>query len=111
MVRGAIVEGDFFDNNIIVYGKGLVEAVQIEENVAKYPRVIVQKEISKLLPQYFLIDEDNLVFLNQFIFSNKLEHINFKYQLLEMLKKKPNENIQQKIMWSINYFNKWHPVF
>lgn len=108
LVRGAIVEGDFFDNNIIVYGKGLVEAVQIEENVAKYPRVIVQKEISKLLPQYFLIDEDNLVFLNQFIFSNKLEHINFKYQLLEMLKKKPNENIQKKIMWSINYFNKWH---
>lgn len=108
LVRGAIVEGDFFDNNIIVYGKRLVEAVQIEENVAKYPRVIVQKEISKLLPQYFLIDEDNLVFLNQFIFSNKLEHINFKYQLLEMLKKKPNENIQQKIMWSINYFNKWH---
>ena len=28
--------------------------------------------------------------------------------LKEMLNKKPSENIQQKIMWSINYFNKWH---
>lgn len=29
------------------------------------------------------LDDDNLVFLNQFIFSNTLEHISFKYQLLK----------------------------
>lgn len=108
LVRGAIVEGDFFHNDAIVYGKALVKAVTDEEKIAISPRVIVQKEIFELLPHYFIMDEDNLVFLNQFIFSNTLEHISFKYQLLEMLNKKPNKNIQQKIMWSINYFNKWH---
>lgn len=108
LVRGAIVEGDFFHNDVIVYGKALVEAVTDEEQIAIYPRVIVQKDIFELFPHYFIMDEDNLVFLNQFIFSNTLEHISFKYQLLEMLNKKPSEDIQQKIMWSINYFNKWH---
>lgn len=108
LVRGAIVEGDFFHNDVIVYGKALVEAVTDEEQIAIYPRVIVQKDIFELFPHYFIMDEDNLVFLNQFIFSNTLEHISFKYQLLEMLNKKPSEDIQQKIMWTINYFNKWH---
>ncbi len=93
---------------MIVYGKALIKALTDEEQIAIYPRVIVQKEIFELLPHYFIMDEDNLVFLNQFIFSNTLEHISCKYQLLEMLNKKPNKNIQQKIMWSINYFNKWH---
>jgi len=32
LMRGAIVEGEFFHNDIIVYGKGLVEAVYLEEN-------------------------------------------------------------------------------
>ena len=95
LVRGAIVEGDFFHNDVIVYGKALIKAVTDEEQTAIYPRVIVQKEIFESLP-------------HQFIFSNTLEHISFRYQLLEMLNKKPSENIQQKIMWSINYFNKWH---
>ena len=65
LVRGAIVEGDFFHNDVIVYGKALVNAVTDEEQIAIYPRVIVQKDIFELLPHYFIMDEDNLVFLNQ----------------------------------------------
>lgn len=107
LVRGAIVEDDFFHNDVIVYGKALVKAVTDEEQIAIYPRVIIQKEIYELLPQYFLIDEDNLVFLNQFIFSHALEYVNFKLQLLEMLKKNPEKKHKQKIMWMINYYNKY----
>ena len=39
LMRGAITEGDFFGNNIIAYGNGLVEAVLLEEEYAIYPRV------------------------------------------------------------------------
>ena len=46
LMRGAIVEGEFFHNNIIVYGKGLVEAVQLEENIAKYPRIMVKTKVN-----------------------------------------------------------------
>ena len=34
LMRGAIVEGDFFHNHIIVYGKGYVQAVKLEEKEA-----------------------------------------------------------------------------
>ena len=54
LMRGAIVEGEFFHNNIIVYGKGHVQAVKLEEKEAIYPRILVQKELSKSLPQYLL---------------------------------------------------------
>ncbi|WP_428044556.1 hypothetical protein [Candidatus Avelusimicrobium fimicolum] len=38
LIRGAITEGDFFHNDIIVYGKALVEAVGMEEKYAILPK-------------------------------------------------------------------------
>ena len=67
LMRGAIVEGEFFHNDIIVYGKGLVEAVQLEENKADVPRILVRAKVSKPNSYYYLMqDEDNELFLNIF---------------------------------------------
>ena len=108
LMRGAIVEGEFFHNNIIVYGKGHVQAVKLEEKEAIYPRILVQKELSKSLPQYLLQDRDGWNILNIFQFSESFDHLSFKFELLKMLKKnKDNDHIKAKIMWMINYFNSW----
>ena len=108
LMRGAIVEGEFFHNNIIVYGKGHVQAVKLEEKEAIYPRILVQKELSKLLPQYLLQDRDSWNILNIFQFSESFDHLSFKFELLKMLKKnKNNDHVKAKIMWMINYFNSW----
>ncbi|WP_428044076.1 hypothetical protein [Candidatus Avelusimicrobium faecicola] len=107
LMRGAITEGDFFGNNIIAYGNGLVEAVLLEEEYAIYPRVIVQKEIAKLLPHYFYSCEDGWAMLNPYIFSiGSYDFINFRQTFLTKLKNnKANEKVRQKIMWAINNFN------
>lgn len=42
--RGAIVKGDIFSENDIIYGPGFVKAYLMEENNAKYPRIIMTKE-------------------------------------------------------------------
>lgn len=108
LMWGAIVEGEFFHNNIIVYGKGHVQAVKLEEKEAIYPRILVQKELSKLLPQYLLQDRDGWNILNIFQFSESFDHSSFKFELLKMLKKnKDNDHVKTKIMWMINYFNSW----
>ena len=108
LMRGAIIEGEFFHNNIIVYGKGHVQAVKLEEKEAIYPRILVQKELSKLLPQYLLQDRDSWNILNIFQFSESFDHLSFKFELLKMLKKnKNNDHVKAKIMWMINYFNSW----
>ena len=109
LMRGAIVEGEFFHNDIIVYGKSLVKAVQLEENVAKYPRILVKIEVNNPNSLYYLMkDSDGEVFLNVFHLCNTFDDVAFKINLLELLKKhKNNEEIKEKIMWMINYFNSW----
>lgn len=109
LMRGAIVEGEFFHNDIIVYGKGLVEAVQLEENVAKYPRILVKTEVNTPNNLYYLMkDSDGEVFLNVFHLCNTFDDVAFKINLLELLKKhKNNEKIKEKIMWMVKYFNFW----
>lgn len=107
LIRGAITEGAFFHNDIIVYGKALVESVKMEEEYAIYPRVIVQKEIAALLPQYLYPCEDGWSMLNPYIFSiGSYDFINFRLTFLTQLKNnKANEKVRQKIMWAINNFN------
>ena len=109
LIRGAIVEGEFFHNDIIVYGKSLVEAVQLEENVAKYPRILVKTEVNTPNNLYYLMkDNDGEVFLNVFHLCNIFDDVAFKITLLELLKKhKNNEKIKEKIIWMVKYFNFW----
>lgn len=109
LMRGAIVEGEFFHNDIIVYGKGLVEAVQLEENKADVPRILVRAKVTESQSCYYLMqDEDKEFFLNIFHLCEAFDDVVFKINLLEMLKKhRSNERIKKKIMWMINYFNTW----
>lgn len=109
LMRGTIVEGEFFHNDIIVYGKGLVEAVHLEESIADVPRIIVRAKVSEPNSCYYLMrDKDNELFLNVFNLCDTFDDVTFKINLLEMLKKHKNdEKITTKIMWMINYFNSW----
>ena len=109
LMRGAIVEGEFFHNDIIVYGKGLVEAVRLEEKEASVPRILVRTKVTEPQSCYYHIqDEDNEFFLNIFHLCDIFDNVTFKINLLEMLKKhKINERIKTKIMWMIKYFNSW----
>lgn len=106
LIRGAITEGDFFHNDVIVYGKALVEAVEMEEKYAIYPRVIVKKELAELLPQYFYNCADGWHGVNHTIFDAGFDSVNFKYTLLSQLSAKKNDvKIRQKIRWAITEFN------
>ncbi len=109
LMRGAIVEGEFFHNDIIIYGKGLVEAVHLEEKIADVPRILVRAKVNESNSCYYLMqDEDNEFFLNIFSFCNAFDDVAFKFNFLKMLKKhKKDEKIKTKIMWMIKYFNSW----
>lgn len=108
LLRGAITEGPFYkdDNNIFVYGKALIDAVEMEENLAIYPRVIVQKSIQETLPQYFQECADGEFALNNFIFHGNSDV--YRYRLIEMYKKCTDKKVKQKIMWIISYFNSYY---
>lgn len=109
LLRGAITEGPFYkdENNIFVYGKALIDAVEMEEKLAIYPRVLTQKSIQETLPQYFEECADGCITLNNFVFHG-LSDI-YKHNLIEMYKKScHDEKARQKIKWMISYFNNYY---
>lgn len=108
LIRGGISEGEFYkdDSNVFVYGKALIEAINLEEKIAIYPRIVVQSSIKESNPQYFHQDKDGVWCLDSFIFSRVYDQVSYKNHLLNKLKKdSKDEKVRQKIMWAISYFN------
>lgn len=46
LLRGAIAVGDFYLNDNLVFGKGLVDAYWAQEKYAVYPRIIISNDIT-----------------------------------------------------------------
>lgn len=107
LMRGAITIGDFFQNDVFVYGKALVDAVYMEENIAVYPRIIVNELLYQTHWQYFLPCNDGCFALNTFVFYGRPDV--YKFRLLELCKQHHNDaKVMQKIMWVISCFNECH---
>lgn len=49
LLRGAIAVGDYYCNNSIAFGKGMVDAYICQENYSIYPRIILSTDIVKRL--------------------------------------------------------------
>lgn len=79
MVRGGVVHGNIYHRNEYVVGPALVDAYQIESSIARYPRVVLSKEVRDLCLKlfnemsfgerrpyldFFLEDEDLICFIN-----------------------------------------------
>ena len=109
LMRGAITIGDFFQNDILVYGKALVDAVEMEEKTAIYPRVIATDEVQQIAPQYFTESSDGLHTFNYLIYAVEPgDSYTIKINLLKMLEECPNKKVEQKIRWAISYFNYYY---
>jgi hypothetical protein len=50
-LRGAIIRGKLYANKDVIYGPGLTKAYLMEENNAKYPRIILTREILKFIDE------------------------------------------------------------
>lgn len=111
LMRGAMTEGPFYknkNNDIFVYGKALIDAVDMEEKLAIYPRVLTQRSIQETLPQYFKECADGCLILNNFIFESLLSPDVYKHNLITMYKKCSDKKVKQKIMWIITHFNYYY---
>lgn len=45
IVRGVVTGGKIYHNDDIIFGEGLIKAYEMERDIAKYPRIIVDPEI------------------------------------------------------------------
>lgn len=107
LIRGAIVKDKFFHNKLFVYGKALIDAVEMEEKIAIYPRIIAKENFANMYREFFILDSDGCYYLNNYLDSlNEGVYVYFKINLLKFLKQYKNDSkIKQKIMWFINRYN------
>ena len=99
LIRGGISEGEFYkdDSNIFVYGKALIEAINLEEKIAIYPRIVVQSSIKKSNPQYFELATDGVWYLNSFIFNRVFDNVSYNIPLYIILSINPCSNKNSEV--------------
>ena len=120
LVRGGIAKGDFFMDDIMVWGKGLVKAHALEQTIAIFPRIILHPELVGEIEYYKLNpdvkineilcnDYDDLVYVNFFNESLGIQEPLFRIGLhLEFIENEIIENrndlkVMQKLLWHRNY--------
>ena len=58
LIRGAISLGELYIDEVIVWGKALVDAVELEENIAIFPRILISTHVINKLKQNDFADSD-----------------------------------------------------
>ena len=111
--RGAITVGDLYIDDDVVWGKGLVRAYQLENDIAIFPRVIIDSEILSELDLDSLSERNKTLLLcniksdfdkNFYVdFSNMSDEESKKFvvDLMDtcILRYKINDKVIQKISW------------
>lgn len=114
LLRGGITIGSLFIDDVMVWGKALLRAYELEDKIAIYPRVIIDDNVIKNISEddksYGFIRYDN----DGFAFLNYLHNCHFVGEMLmngfELMKKEagdtPNDKVLQKLIWHQNFVNK-----
>ena len=99
-IRGGMTIGEFSNLNNIVFGKGLVDAVNLEKK-ASYPRIVLSEEIVSKIPKFnirmfetLLSQEVNLHYLDYF------KDASFKIKFYNS--QSGNDDAAQDLLKSIN---------
>lgn len=114
LVRGGITIGELFIDDIMVWGNALLKAYDLENNIAIYPRIVVDSEIlheinkDKALHEFIQQDFDNIIFLNYLSiwhFGGQMLMNGFNI-MQDELSGKYTERVYQKFCWHMNYVNR-----
>jgi hypothetical protein len=123
LVRGGITIGELYLDEILVWGTGLVRAYELENTIAIFPRVVIDRNVLDMMgenPRFFYSDIDGRSFLNFPNFMKCRDHkcnditvnaIQKSFASLLSEIKKPDgsyeERAYQKLQWYRNYINTW----
>ena len=117
LIRGGISIGTYFSDELMVWGEGLVRTALLENQVAIYPRIIVDPKDKRTFEtacepfDNFFINEDfdGVCFVDPILCKNKKHYKEMLIKLLDknikLLKKNRNKDVkvEQKLLW----FNKY----
>lgn len=131
-LRGGVTYGKLYHKNHECFGPAMIEAYKIEQNLAKYPRVVVdvpaiqhgidvhgdantpEQEIEYLAELLGKDKRDNLYYLDYLYQDQEMDDPNYYYYILYDIKNKVIENLEltqsnkkvfKKYRWFAKYYN------
>jgi len=117
LLRGGITIGDFFINDVIVWGSALLRAYELESTIANYPRIVIDTSVisefdSYKKPPYFIMtDVDGVSYLNYmntWHFAGEIVKNGFEKMKAEARNSDGSypDKVLQKLVWHMNYINR-----
>lgn len=127
LFRGGITLNKLAINEIMAWGKGLVEVVKIEEKVSVYPRIVMSSKLLEVLSKYelgkesfeeqfsCLYDTDGCVFIDYIDYYElpiALKTLKQSYKIItHKIENESNLKILQKYNWHKNYLNRAKDIY
>lgn len=124
LVRGGVTIGELYIDNVLVWGKGLVRAYELENHIAVFPRIVIDRNVLGLFEtddRAFCRDIDGQFYLNFLEFmeyrdangmDDFLPQIRSHFEKLLSEIKMPTGNYAerpyQKLNWYRSYINAWY---
>ena len=113
LLRGGISIGQLFIDDVMVWGDALSKSYYLEDKIANYPRIIIDKSVvdeiiqDNQLSEYMRKDFDNLYFLN---FLNDChfcgERLMNGFQIMQReVGNDIDDKTYQKFSWHMNFVN------
>ncbi len=127
-IRGGWATGELYMDDEIVYGKSLIDAYQLESNIADVPRILFSKDMVTLIKKHLnyyssdfsppqkidvLIDEDGQYFVN-YLSATIIDSDNIDYDSLKkhksvvlnrLIRHKNESKFLNKYRWVAEYHN------
>ena len=119
LVRGGISVGDFFSDDVMVWGNALLDAYKIENSVAIYPRIVIhpavieKATVGKNIIKRIQRDCDGMFFVD-YLQGSDFKTTDGFVDLITCFLKNCNEqlelqstkvNIKQKLLWHQRYLS------
>lgn len=116
LIRGGITIGNFYIDDVIIWGSALLRAYELENTIANYPRIVIDSSIISELRQYgnihdfILTDIDGISYLNYMhTWHFAGQRVKNGFEKMKSEAKKPDgsypDKIFQKLVWHMNYIN------
>lgn len=118
-LRGCVLVGKLYIDKNFVYGSGIVDAYKGENELALYPRIIIEKKLAKNIldkkqaPNKILSrDTDGFYYIN-YLTVSKEKDIEVLFETLSNMfidnknNNKDDIKIWQKLKWTENYFTSY----
>jgi len=111
LVRGSITKGSLYITERYIYGKGLIRAYELEDNVSIVPRIIMDieclgKETVEEYRGFFSKDADGFWFIDYLREMNAAEFAKHKTLIEEGIKTAAKTSVLQKFLWCKEYHNR-----